>query len=495
MSVETVDNLHKSLQTILASFLDLVQCDGGSVYTVRKERDGESTLVFQAMITRSIHLRGIPNELGNLRFKIDENSIVGKTAVTRKPILLNRPEECGIALAPGVGEELCYTTRNIFSAPLITPRGDLVGVVQLLNKLPQGGSKFNPADFSPLPPFDAKDERLFSIFSAQAALAIENSLLLEEQERLMEGIVNACVTAIEARDPITSGHSVRVAHHSVELAVAVTRTETGPLRDVSFTAAQLRELRFASMLHDVGKIAVSEKILQKEKKLHPHELENIALRLRLMRTQLLFLQQSEHKDYSEAIRRVEGAWTRIVEANEPTVVHHSTLELVKDLRSISVPFDAGEILTALTEDETRKLTITKGSLLELERLEVESHVNKTFEILKMIPWSKGLEQVPDIAYKHHESLDGSGYPNHLKAADIPPQARTMTICDIFDALVTDDRPYKPALPTERALDIIASEVKAGQLDSNYFEIFTRLIRETEARLQPAAERHYLASRA
>jgi response regulator RpfG family c-di-GMP phosphodiesterase len=281
----------------------------------------------------------------------------------------------------------------------------------------------------------------------------------------------------------------------VELAVAVTRTETGPLRDVSFTAAQLRELRFASMLHDVGKIAVSEKILQKEKKLHPHELENIALRLRLMRTQLLFLQQSEHKDYSEAIRRVEGAWTRIVEANEPTVVHHSTLELVKDLRSISVPFDAGEILTALTEDETRKLTITKGSLLELERLEVESHVNKTFEILKMIPWSKGLEQVPDIAYKHHESLDGSGYPNHLKAADIPPQARIMTICDIFDALVTDDRPYKPALPTERALDIIASEVKAGQLDSNYFEIFTRLIRETEARLQPAAERHYLASRA
>jgi response regulator RpfG family c-di-GMP phosphodiesterase len=280
----------------------------------------------------------------------------------------------------------------------------------------------------------------------------------------------------------------------VDLAVAVNRTNSGPLGNVAFTPAQLRELRFASMLHDVGKIGVSERVLRKEKKLHPHELENIALRLRLMRTRLLALQQSEKKDYSGALHRIDGAWARIVAANEPTVVHHSTAELIDDLRSLSVPFDAGEILTVLTEDESRKLRITRGSLLEMERLEIESHVNKTFDILKMIPWSKGLEQVAEIAYKHHESLDGTGYPNRLTAESIPPQARIMTICDIYDALVTDDRPYKPSLPAERALDIIDSQVRTGQLDGNYFDIFVQLVREKEL-LQGLSTPKQLATRA
>src|SRR6185295_3494613 len=108
-----------------------------------------------------------------------------------------------------------YVTRNIFSGPLITPRGDLVGVVQLLNKLPQDDTAFDPQGSSRLPDFDEKDERLFAIISGQAALAIENSLLLDEQEHLIEGFVNACVTAIEARDPITSGHSLRVANYTI----------------------------------------------------------------------------------------------------------------------------------------------------------------------------------------------------------------------------------------------------------------------------------------
>jgi len=301
---EALDNLHKILDTTLGSFLDLVQCDAGSVYTVRKDRNGEEILTFEAMITRSINLHGVPEHLGSLKFKIDDSSIVGKTAVSRKPILLNHVSTES-KVSSSVGEKLKYTTRNMFSGPLITPRGDLVGVVQLLNKLPRR-SAFDPHGTEPLPAFDKKDERLFSIISGQAALAIENSLLLDEQERLMEGIVNACVTAIEARDPVTSGHSLRVSNYSVGLATAVNRVETGPLRDLNFSPAQVRELRFASMLHDVGKIGVREEVLQKEKKLHPHELETIALRLRLMRTQLLVLQEAEKKDYSEAIRRIDS---------------------------------------------------------------------------------------------------------------------------------------------------------------------------------------------
>jgi len=356
---------------------------------------------------------------------------------------------------------------------LITPRGDLVGVVQLLNKLPKDGTPFAPQDTSPLPNFDETDERLFSIIAGQSALAIENSLLLEEQERLIEGFVNACVTAIEARDPVTSGHSMRVSNYTVGLAEAVNRTNAGPLRDIVFTPAQLRELRFASMLHDVGKIGVKEEILQKQKKLQPHEIEIISMRLKLMRAQLMFLQQTERKDYADAINRIDHAWKQVMDANEPSVLRRATHDLLKDLRSLKVPFDTGEILTAVTEEESRKLSITRGSLSESERLEIESHVSKTFEILKMIPWSRGLEQVPDIAYKHHEKLDGSGYPNQITAEDIPAQTRMMTICDIYDALTADDRPYKPAMPVEKALDIIVAHVRAGKLDSAYFDIFVQ----------------------
>jgi HD-GYP domain-containing protein (c-di-GMP phosphodiesterase class II) len=469
MAGEILHNLQKTLDTTLESFLDLVGCDGGSVYTVRKNSDGEEILKFEAMITRSINLRGVPEHLRSLEFQINDSSAVGRTAAHRKPLLLNLISG---EVSPRVGDMLNYPTRNIFSGPLITPRGDLVGVVQLLNKLPQDETPFDPYATSALPNFDKKDERLFSVIAGQAALAIENSLLLEEQERLIEGFVDACVTAIEARDPVTSGHSVRVSNYTVGLAEAVNRTDRGPLRQTYFTPAQLRELRFAAMLHDIGKIGVKEEILQKEKKLFPWELELISMRLKLMRTQMMLRQQVDGGDYEPAISRIDSVWERLVMANEPWVPSPIAFEVVNELRSLRVPFDTGEIVTGLTDEEAERLSIAKGSLSASERLEIEGHVSKTFDILKMIPWSRGLEHVADIASRHHEKLDGSGYPNGLTAEQIPPQARMMTICDIFDAL-TSDRPYKLALPVSRALDIIAANVKAGKLDGAYFDVFVQ----------------------
>jgi HD-GYP domain-containing protein (c-di-GMP phosphodiesterase class II) len=463
-----MDNLQNILETTLGSFLDLVQCDAGSVYTVRK-----GILKFEAMITRSIDLRGVPDHLRSVEFPIDDSSIVGRTAAHRKPILLNSTQKTGL-VSPWVGEILNYATRNIFSGPLITPRGDLVGVIQLLNKLPRDGSLFDPHSTSHVPNFDRRDEWLFSIVAGQAALAIENSLLLQEQEQLIEGFVKACVTAIEARDPITSGHSMRVADYTVGLADAVNRTETGPLRGVYFTPADVRELRFASMLHDVGKIGVKEEILQKRHKLLPHELEIISMRFRLMRARMMLLQETQKENHADEIQRLESAWNRLVEASEPSVPTPLTFELLRDLQALKVCDESGAVLSALTEDEARKLSLSKGTLSESERLEIESHVRKTFDILKMIPWSRGLEQVPEIAYKHHEKLDGSGYPQAITAEQIPPQVRALTICDIYDALTATDRPYRLAMTPERALDIIAANVRAGKLDGAYVDVFAKL---------------------
>src|SRR6185295_15077611 len=125
----------------------------------------------------------------------------------------------------------------------------------------------------------------------------------------------------------------------------------------------------------------------------------------------------------------------------------------------------------LTPSEVQALSIRKGSLSEQERHEIESHVTHTFRFLSEIPWTGEYRRVPEIAYAHHEKLDGTGYPRKLAAADIPVQSKMMTISDIFDALVAWDRPYKKSVPVEKALDILRDEAGHGKLDSALLTLF------------------------
>lgn len=458
------DNLPKLLNTILNSFIDLCGCDAGSIYTVDKGTQNEKTLAFAAMVTRSMKLQSVPDHLRRLAFKFDESSLVGKTATQKKSFRVSYADQIkDHVVSDKVDNILHYVTRNILSAPLVTPRGDLVGVVQLLNK--------NPYAEAPSPEFDERDERLFSIVAGQAALAIENSMLLEEQERLLEGFVNACVTAIEARDPTTYGHSTRVADYSVALTDAINRTQTGPLRELKFSTEQCREIRYAAMLHDIGKISVKEAVLMKEKKLFPWELDVIRMRLKLMRSNLMLHAKVSGTPQKEMLEKVEMAWKVISEANQPSVLPAQVSQVIQELQGFEVVTDEGEKLSALTREEGFKLAVLKGSLTAEERVEIERHVTHTYEILRMVPWSKGLENVPYIAYRHHEKMDGSGYPQHVKEPEIPVQSRLLAICDIYDALTADDRPYKKAVPIAKALDILKMDVGAAKLDANLFQVF------------------------
>ena len=133
--------------------------------------------------------------------------------------------------------------------------------------------------------------------------------------------------------------------------------------------------------------------------------------------------------------------------------------------------DNGEMAPLLSEQHIAALSIKRGSLTQQERLEIESHVVHTYNFLTMIPWTEDLAGIPDIAGRHHEKLDGSGYPDSLIAADIPVQSRVMTICDIFDALTASDRPYKPAMPEEVAYRILREDAHRGMLDRDIVEVF------------------------
>jgi HD-GYP domain-containing protein (c-di-GMP phosphodiesterase class II) len=332
---------------------------------------------------------------------------------------------------------------------------------------------------------------LVGALASQAAVAIENSQLYEDIEKLFEGFVKASVQAIEQRDPTTSGHSERVATLTVGLARAIDRGGSGAYRDVKFSEQQLRELRYAGLLHDFGKVGVREQVLVKEKKLYPRDLDVIRHRfayllqaadLQFERERANYLAQHGSKDLDDAtarlneIRRARRTELQqfldsIVRANEPTVLPEGSFEELQNMnRRTYIDFDGVE-RALLRDDELRFLMIRKGNLDDTERRHIESHVTNTFTFLEQIPWTRELKGIPTIAYGHHEKLNGRGYPRRVAGDAIPVQTRMMTIADIFDALTATDRPYKRAVPYVRALDILRMEAKDGMLDHELLTAF------------------------
>src|SRR6185436_8524469 len=161
----------------------------------------------------------------------------------------------------------------------------------------------------------------------------------------------------------------------------------------------------------------------------------------------------------------------VLKANEPSILPEGSFDELQTWGRRTYQGLDGASEPFLTPDEVRFLTIRKGSLDESERLEIESHVTHTFQFLQRIPWTRELQQIPLIAYGHHEKLDGRGYPRRITGEAIPIQTRMMTISDIYDALTAQDRPYKRAVSNDRALDIMSTEVQDGQLDRDLFKLF------------------------
>ncbi|HEY7700445.1 MAG TPA: HD domain-containing phosphohydrolase, partial [Vicinamibacteria bacterium] len=301
--------------------------------------------------------------------------------------------------------------------------------------------------------------------------------------------VTASVTAIEARDPTTSGHSQRVAVLTVGIAEKVDGVDSGPFAGIRFTRDQIQEIRYASLLHDFGKVGVREKVLIKGKKLYVGEMMLVRQRIDLIKKTL----EAEHfrakleqvmggqaspellaqmdRDYEARREEIDLLRRTILQANEPTVLEEESFRALMDLPTRTFLDVDGNRQPFLTPNEVSALQIRRGSLSEKERREIESHVTHTFKFLSQIPWTSEFARVPEIAFAHHEKLDGSGYPRKLEASDIPIQSKMMTISDIFDALVAWDRPYKKSVPVSRALDILKEEASHGKLDKGLLQLF------------------------
>jgi HD-GYP domain-containing protein (c-di-GMP phosphodiesterase class II) len=282
-----------------------------------------------------------------------------------------------------------------------------------------------------------------------------------------------------------------VATLTVGLAEAVDRGGEGAYKNLRFTKEQLRELRYAGLLHDFGKVGVREQVLVKQKKLYPADLELIRHRFAYLvqaadldfeRARAEYLLSHGKEGFAEACARMTAERTAkrermqrfldtVTKANEPTVLAEGSFDELATLGlEMYTDFDGVE-KRLLGDEELKYLMIRRGNLDDRERREIESHVTHTYRFLEQIPWTRELRDIPKIAFGHHEKLNGRGYPRAIGGEQIPVQTRMMTISDIFDALTASDRPYKRAVPLERALDILHAEAKEGMIDAELLATF------------------------
>ncbi|MEG3956154.1 HD domain-containing phosphohydrolase [Microcoleus sp. herbarium2] len=500
-ALSSAQDLGELLNLILSKSREITYSDAGSVYLVDNSQE-TSKLLFK------VAQNGSKPRLSFKEFSLPltDKSLAGYVAITGQSLNLSDaydlPSGVPYQLDTSFDRDINYRTCSVMVLPMQNRQGETIGVLQLINRKTKADTVLTADNaWESTQQYSDWEERIVRSLASQAAISIERNQLQESIEHLFEGFVKASVQVIEARDPCTYGHSERVAALTVRLSEEVNTVSSGRLRSVYFNNRQIQEIRYAALLHDFGKIGVSEAVLTKQKKLYPAQLEIIRHRFGLaQRTMEMECVQSkykyllEHSAYrkhpsqepecpqcqeieqldtqlAEAKTRLAEYWEVLLEANEPHVLAAEPLAQLREISQQTYRDIDGAKKPLLSPDEIVQLMVSRGNLTPEERAEIESHVTHTYDFLKQINWTKDLKNVPEIAYGHHEKLDGTGYPRGLKKSEIPIQAQLMTIADIYDALTAGDRPYKRALRTDAAMKILRQEAAHNKINVDLLELF------------------------
>jgi HD-GYP domain-containing protein (c-di-GMP phosphodiesterase class II) len=428
---------------------------------------------------------------------LDTRSIAGFVAVTGRvlaiPDVYNLTSEDPVSFNSSFDRRFNYRTKSMLVVPMRNHSDKVIGVIQLINCKDTTGMSPGQSAFSVrlassddylhrVVAFPDEYVLLLQTIASQASIAVENSRMIWQIEHQFEQFVKASVNAIESRDKATSGHSFRVAESCLQVAMAINGIGEGRFKDTSFDSAQLRELEYAALLHDYGKVYVDPLIFLKGKKLYDTDLQALRLRLSLLYRSLELRGLTESglcsvadmpEPFAGQLARLRAIIAEVAALNEPTVTDSDPAEQVEAIRALQAEIVAFDLedrpIPILTEEEARKLSIRKGTLTAAERDEIQSHVEHSHNVLSRIPWPPELRNIPDIAYKHHEQLDGSGYVKRIAGDEIPLQARIMAIADVFDALISD-RPYKKGQPFEKCCAILRGDARRGKLDADLVEL-------------------------
>lgn len=482
----------------------ITEADVSALYVLERDAHGKSDL----------RLQSAEGDLGDTKRKFESPlslsgaSMAAYVARTGESIRVadvrHLPDFAPYRFDDGFDATYGFRTRALVAVPLRGQGDEIFGVLQLLKGQTASDmqrSVDNDLSAADETAFDDDAVELAVSLAGQVAAALENRSLHVNVEQLFEGFLTATTRTIEQRDPSTSGHSERVAILSTGLARAVGESTDKPFDDTTFSAAQIKELHYAALLHDFGKIIVHEDTLLKCNKLHPHELELLKTRFELVRTlreRDLLKRKYETLIATENAGDIERSFARFIEWNKVAqrefgdldealaTVERTNNPLSRWLDDEEFHIHRGVLarlcqmfywdrnrraLPILTDHELRCLTVRDGSLNSAERLDIERHVTYSYEFLKKIPWTSQYLQVPQIAYCHHERCDGSGYPRGLQGDEIPLQSRIIAVCDTYDALTSNDRLYQRARSNEKALEILNGEAHSGRLEAALVRIF------------------------
>ena len=376
-----------------------------------------------------------------------------------------------------------YRSKSMLVIPMKNHENDIIGVLQLLNA--------QDPDTEEVIPFSTEYVDLVASLASQAAVALTNAQLIQDLTDLFDAFIRSIATAIDEKSPYTGGHINRVVDLTMMIAEKINQTNEGAFKDLSFDETELKALRMAAWMHDVGKITTPEHVVDKATKL-----ETIQDGLHLIEVRFGLIAKAIE---NEQLRREVDCWQKgAADARDSAKGNADTAEELKALtedlefiRDCNTPAEFmsdekierleaiarktyvvdGEDHTYLTPEEVQKLSIKKGTLTAKERAVIENHTTMTAKMLNKLPFPKLLAKVPDYAAAHHEKLDGTGYPQRLSRAEISVQARIMAIADIFEALTAPDRPYKKPMKLSQAIKIMGFMKKDHHIDPDIFDLF------------------------
>lgn len=291
----------------------------------------------------------------------------------------------------------------------------------------------------------------------------------EQIIQLLNSLVGALSAAIDELTPYNANHTRNMARYAQVFFNWLDKQNIPLYRGEN----QRRAFIMAVWLHDVGKLAVPLEIMNKKSRLGT-AIENIRCRFNIIALTDRISELEGKLDKSEATQRQEQlkrGLEFIEKLNCAPLVSKADIEIINELAAHTYTDENGQSQQWLTNNEVTSLSITRGTLTADEREIMESHVRITERILAQVYFPDEYAQVPVWAKKHHEFLNGNGYPEHLTADNISIEARLLTIMDVFEALIARDRPYKSGIPVEQAISILRNMADEGSIDSYILELF------------------------
>jgi HD-GYP domain-containing protein (c-di-GMP phosphodiesterase class II) len=493
-------NTSRLFERILDAAQDITHADGGTLYLIREHEEGKPVLEFEILRNDSLKLRlggtsGNPIELPPLPLYRDDGApnngnIATYTALTKKMENIEDAyyaQHLDFSGTKAFDARSGYRSKSFLTVPLCNHANEIIGVLQLLNaKNPETGETVA---------FKKSIEPIVAALASSAAIALDNQILLQDHKDLLDAFIKVIAQAIDAKSAHTSAHCQRVPVLTELIAQAACEADTGPLSRFSLDESEWYELRVASWMHDCGKLATPDWVLDKATKLHLMldgiEMVKARFAAAIAQTELRFLRQLAAQPdaalrsvMDEELTALRDDCAFIERANVGgEFMKPEDQARVKQVAERKWLDHLGREQRMLTDVEVSYLCIERGTLSFDERQKINDHMKVTIQMLESLPFPKNLKRVPEYAGGHHEKMDGTGFPRGLKREQMSWPARMMAIADIFEALTASDRPYKAPMKISQSLSILQNMRKQNHIDPDLFGLFlTSRVWEKYARI-------------